>query len=154
MSGRSLKGEVKATFNSFRKKLKKEYDATEGNKLTFEQLTENHYGWAFPALKSNINLKRIAENCDALEAFETFGKLSYSVHSNTLLQNFTSRMEDTTYKIVSYAIEIMGEYVLVFMENLRLQKRYVREFLTMYDDLRSEITSYFTDLAQKLKEFL
>ncbi len=80
-----------------------------------------------------------------------------------LVEGDIKKLEDEFDDVIVFILgDIVGKYIKIrkdildidFMDNLRLKKRYVREFLTMYVELRNELTSYFTDLTQKLKEFL
>lgn len=141
-------------YKPFASRCQKEYDAVLGSKPEFQQLLENKYGWAFPAVKSGISLKRIAEACSAMDVFDMFGKLSFNIHANTSVQNITSRMEQDAYKIISYAIDIMGEYMIVLMDYIPRARQQSVTFLDSYQQLRTTVSEYFSDVAFELHKRL
>lgn len=73
------------TVVAFETKLRKEYEAIEGNKPEFEQLIKSHYGWTFPVIKSHINFERIADYCNEKDMYDKFVMFSAQVHSNSAM---------------------------------------------------------------------
>ncbi len=134
--------------------LRKEYDEIDGNKIGFDQLTRNQYGWAFPKVKSFLNLQRIAECCDEGDTYARFCRLSFDVHSNSVVQNNQSRMEHNTYRIVSNAAQLMDGYLAVLLRYVGAKQTNAKRFLTVYDDLIGKTKEYLSRCFALAKTFL
>ncbi len=134
--------------------LRKEYDEIDGNKIGFDQLTRNQYGWAFPKIKSFLNLQRIAECCDEGDTYARFCRLSFDVHSNSAVQNNQSRMEHNTYRIVSNAAQLMDGYLAVLLSYVGAKQTNAKRFLTVYDDLIGKTKEYLSRCFALAKTFL
>ena len=63
-------------------------------------------------------------------------------------------MEQDAYKIISYAIDIMGEYMIVLMDYIPRARQQSVIFLDAYQQLRKIVSEYFSDVVSKLHEVL
>ena len=137
---------------AFKLKLREEYDAMEGKKPEFEQLISNHYGWTFPAIKSNINFQRLAEYCNESEIYDKFVRFSKEIHSNTPSQNWQSRFEHMTYQIVLDASQLMDIYIALLLDYTT--KINAAKFIRMYDKVLDITGSYLDDYYAKIKQII
>lgn len=76
------------------------------------------------------------------------------MHANTSAQNFTSRMEEDTYKIISVAIDVMSEYIVVLADYIDHRKEVGRKFVVMYEKLRAELRKFFTEKVANYQKLL
>lgn len=134
----------------FLKKLRKEYDGVDGNKIEFDQLIRNQYGWAFPALKRFINLQSISEYCNETDAYDRFRQLSADVHGNTVVQNNQSRMDFVSYRIVSVAAQLMDGYLDVLLDYVGARQTAARRFISIYDDVTAKTRDFFSNVVSAM----
>lgn len=127
--------EFKSKYHKWLKGFRDEYNQVGTNKLNFEQLLSNKYGWSYPRLKSFINLESISKECNRMDAFQYFKHFSMNVHNNNPMQNISSRFEEDTYKIIVTSVELMVKYYETIDKFIINKKEIKRIFYSLYYEI-------------------